>query len=286
MHYHLFYNSRSDAEREADELEKRTRMMPGDEDDDDDDEDNEIPSYKQVIKEINSKPNIQASSARADAVLAILNDFRNRRDENRNRADYLNILKADLCLVYTYNSFLMDKFCDLVPLKELREFLDANSAARPVTIRTNTLKTRRKQLNEVLSGRGVSVEVIPWTNVGLVIYGSPQNMSIGSTPEYLAGHYLLQGASSFLPVMALAPKGHEHVLDMCAAPGGKSTHIAAIMKNTGVLYCNDSNPDRIVSLAANIQRMGVNNTIVSCSDGRKLAKVCSLLLWWFKFYFG
>lgn len=47
----------------------------------------------------------------------------------------------------------------------------------------------------------------------------------GATPEYLAGHYILQGAASLLPVMALAPKENEKILDMCAAPGGKTTHI-------------------------------------------------------------
>jgi len=50
-------------------------------------------------------------------------------------------------------------------------------------------------------------------------------MSAGATPEYLAGHYMLQGASSFMPVMALAPQPNEKVLDMAAAPGGKTTYI-------------------------------------------------------------
>ena len=51
----------------------------------------------------------------------------------------------------------------------------------------------------------------------------------GATPEYLAGHYMLQGASSMLPVMALAPQENERILDMCAAPGGKTTYIGKII---------------------------------------------------------
>ena len=57
----------------------------------------------------------------------------------------------------------------------------------------------------------------------MVIYDSA--VSVGATPEYLAGHYMVQSASSFLPVMALAPQEGEKILDMCAAPGGKTTYI-------------------------------------------------------------
>lgn len=67
--------------------------------------------------------------------------------------------------------------------------------------------------------------------VGLVVYES--KVPIGATPEYMAGHYMLQGASSFMPCMALAPQANESVVDMAAAPGGKTTYLAALMKNTG-----------------------------------------------------
>jgi tRNA and rRNA cytosine-C5-methylases len=100
---------------------------------------------------------------------------------------------------------------------------------------------------------------------------------LGATPEYLAGHYILQAASSFLPVMALCPQENERCLDVCgtilfclnrfssrltssqmaAAPGGKTTHMAALMKNTGVIFANDPSKSRAKGLIGNIHRLGV-----------------------------
>merc|ERR1712226_963335 len=96
---------------------------------------------------------------------------------------------------------------------------------------------------------------------------------LGATPEYLAGHYILQGASSLLPVMALAPQENEKILDMASAPGGKTTHIAALMRNSGLLYANDANKKRCKAVVGNLHRLGITNTVVCSHDGRKIHTV-------------
>uniref|UniRef100_A0A8C6KLK4 NOP2 nucleolar protein homolog (yeast) n=1 Tax=Nothobranchius furzeri TaxID=105023 RepID=A0A8C6KLK4_NOTFU len=202
----------------------------------------------------------------------VLCNFSSKREEGKDRVEYLALLRKDLCTYYSYNEFLVEKLMDLFPLSELVDFLEANEIHRPVTIRTNTLKARRRDLAQALINRGVNLDPLgKWTKVGLVIFDS--SVPIGATPEYLAGHYMLQGASSFLPVMALSPQEGELVLDMSSAPGGKTTYIAQLMRNTGVIVANDANKERLKSVVGNIHRLGVTNTVVCNYDGRQFPKV-------------
>lgn len=73
--------------------------------------------------------------------------------------------------------------------------------------------------------------------------------------------------------MALAPQEGEKILDMSAAPGGKTSHIAALMKNTGMLFANDANPVRAKAIVGNLHRLGVTNCVIMAYDGRQLPKV-------------
>ncbi|XP_018576818.1 25S rRNA (cytosine-C(5))-methyltransferase nop2 [Anoplophora glabripennis] len=224
---------------------------------------------KKSDEEVQSLQDVQQ---RIREVIAVLTDFNKLRDKNHSRSEYLDILKKDLCTYYSYNEFLMVKFMQLFPLSELLEFLEASEVQRPLTIRTNSLKTRRRDLAQALINRGVNLDPIgKWSKVGLVIYSS--QVPVGATPEYLAGHYIIQGASSLLPVMALAPQENERILDMSAAPGGKASHIAAIMKNTGMLFANDISKDRIKAVVGNFHRLGVVNSVITSMDGRKYPKV-------------
>lgn len=215
---------------------------------------------------------LQEVQQRIREVIAVLTDFNKLRDKSHSRSEYLDILKKDLCTYYSYNEFLMEKLMQLFPLSELLEFLEASEVQRPLTIRTNSLKARRRDLAQALINRGVNLDPIgKWSKVGLVVYSS--QVPIGATPEYLAGHYIIQGASSLLPVMALAPQENERILDMSAAPGGKASHIAAVMKNTGVLFANDISKDRIKAVVGNFHRLGVVNSVITCMDGRKYPNV-------------
>lgn len=178
----------------------------------------------------------------------------------------------------TYNEFLLDKFKQLFSKQELEAFLDANERQRPTVLRVNTLLTRRKDLAYALSQRKVECGNLDWTDTAIVAFKS--DVPLGATPEYLAGHYMIQGANSMLPVLNLKIKEGMKVVDLCAAPGGKSTHIGAILGNTGVLYSNDINKERISSLKCNLSRMGIQNAIISNMDALKfnVGKVDRVLL--------
>ncbi len=217
-------------------------------------------------------PDLQLLRTRITDTIRVLDDFGSLAEEGRSRVDYTNQLLKDICTYYGYSPFLAEKLFNLFPPREAFAFFEANETARPVVIRTNSLRTHRRELAQSLINRGVTLEPVgKWSKVGLQVFES--QVPLGATPEYLAGHYILQAASSFLPVMALAPQENERILDMAAAPGGKTTYIAALMKNTGCIFANDSNKARTKGLIGNIHRLGVKNTIVCNYDAREFPKV-------------
>ena len=231
-----------------------------------------LPTAEEEEAMAGAPPDMTAIRTRMIEIVKVLDDFKNLSAPGRSRAEYTDRLLKDICDYFGYTPFLAEKLFNLFPPAEALEFFDANEIARPITIRTNTLKTRRRDLAQALVNRGVNLQPIgSWTKVGLQIFDS--QVPIGATPEYLSGQYILQAASSFLPVIALDPQPNERILDMAAAPGGKTTYISALMKNTGCVFANDANKARTKSLIANIHRLGCTNTIVCNYDAREFPKV-------------
>ncbi|GKT87052.1 tRNA (cytosine-5-)-methyltransferase NCL1 [Colletotrichum tofieldiae] len=232
-----------------------------------DDEDDELAAKTKTLL----APDLQLLRMRITENIRVLDDFANLHEDGRSRVEYVSQLIKDICAYYGYSEYLAEKLFNLFSPREAFAFFEANESARPVVIRTNTLRTHRRDLAQALISRGVTLEPVgKWSKVGLQIFES--NVPLGATPEYLAGYYILQAASSFLPVMALEPQENERVLDMAAAPGGKTTHMAAMMKNTGVIVANDPSKQRAKGLIGNIHRLGARNVVVSNYDAREFPK--------------
>jgi 25S rRNA (cytosine2870-C5)-methyltransferase len=252
------YDVASDEDTEMGGTKERLYENDGD----DDEEDNEKETMVM---------NPTSVRERIDYALEILSDFKSREDKTQSRVDIIAALSKDLSEYYGYINELSDFLLDLFSPSECVEYMDASDRPRPMVIRTNTIKSTRKDLMEALSKRGSTLEAVEWSKVAIKVTES--SVPIGATPEYLAGYYMLQSAASLNPVMALAPQPGERILDMASAPGGKTSYIAQLMKNSGTIIANDLKPQRQKATVANLHRMGVKNAIVCCYDGRKIPKI-------------
>lgn len=144
------------------------------------------------------------------------------------------------------------------------EFDPETLVVRP-SLRVNTLKIKEEEIVKRLKKEGVKLEKVPFLEWG---YWYEAEFSMGATPEYLLGYYYLQEAASQLPIQILDPKPGETVLDMAAAPGSKTTHIAQYMQNKGVIVALDENAYRLVSVRNNLERCGATNAILYKKDAR------------------
>lgn len=132
-------------------------------------------------------------------------------------------------------------------------------------LRVNTLKCSVKRFEELWDGEA---KPVPFCGEGFRVNPS---FKAGADPLHHAGAYYMQEPSAMSAVTALAPLIGERILDLCAAPGGKSTQIAAALRGQGLLWCNEYVRGRARVLAQNIERCGVRNAVVSSADAAALA---------------
>ncbi len=166
---------------------------------------------------------------------------------------------------------MIERYFQFLGEDQTKQLLEANEKPLTPSIRVNTLKIDKETLRNRLESKGIKLESIDWINYGFKIRNSPINL--GSTHEYFQGFYYLQSVAPMLPSLILNPKPNEVVIDMCAAPGGKATHLAQIMNNEGNLILIERNRNRIPALEINLRRLGVSNSIVINEDAVNLSKM-------------
>ena len=149
---------------------------------------------------------------------------------------------------------------------EYDAFIKTYEKNRKAALRINTLKGNGEKLFSVL---GEKLSPVPWTTDG---YFYPDTMQPGKSPIHEAGAYYIQEPSAMLPAELLKAQPGECILDLCAAPGGKTTKIAADMKGEGLLVANEIHPKRAAILSSNVERMGIKNAVVTNESSDRLLK--------------
>jgi NOL1/NOP2/sun family putative RNA methylase len=163
---------------------------------------------------------------------------------------------------YGYDEWLVSRFLEYVP--KVTDFLSKMETTPTQYIRVNTLKISRAALVSRLESKGFELKstVIPEV---LAVEKAP--LPTGATNEYLLGYYYIQDLSSCMAVDALDIAPGQVVLDVAAAPGGKTTFMAQKMNNTGAIIALEPNDRRARSMSFNLARCGVYNTSIFKTDG-------------------
>lgn len=163
-----------------------------------------------------------------------------------------------LCMAFPLPEAFLSRMQQLLPEKsDYEAFIQSYDKDHYQALRVNPLKG---DAGTLFSHLGCTLTPVPWCSTGFYY---PQKLHPGKSPYHEAGAYYIQEPSAMAPAAYLDAQPGEKILDLCAAPGGKSTQIAGSMQGQGLLISNEIHPARARILAENIERMGISNAIVT-----------------------
>jgi 16S rRNA (cytosine967-C5)-methyltransferase len=177
-----------------------------------------------------------------------ISDWERRRSE---------LEASDPALALSHPAFLVDRWLSSMSQDEAIALMRANNLPSQVFLRVNTLHVAPEEAVSHLTAEGVGVEMYP--EHSLVIGLTRGFGMIEDLPGFLDGWYYVQDPSTLEPVDELAPLPGQRILDLCAAPGGKTTYMAQLMEDTGEIVAVDVDARRLDRLSANCKRLGVSN---------------------------
>ena len=165
--------------------------------------------------------------------------------------------------------FFIDKLENQYGKETAKEIIKGYSVKRNVTFRVNTLKSSVEKIEEILKLKKIEYKKVAWSDEAFIIENAREN-EIQTLDIYKNGEIYLQSLSSMLPPIILEPKEGKDILDMAAAPGGKTTQMAALSNNKAHITACEMNTIRAERLKYNIEKQGANSVYVMQKDSRKL----------------
>lgn len=166
------------------------------------------------------------------------------------------IVCQDLWTRYSTPKWIVEQWMEQYGEEKTLQMLAGQYKQRPLTIRANLLKTTKEQLKERLQAEGVCVQEVDGTACALSISDYDHLRALSSFRE---GLFQVQDVSSMQAALLAAPKAGDYCIDVCAAPGGKSLHLAELMRGTGFVEARDLTLEKVALIEENIARMGTEN---------------------------
>lgn len=170
--------------------------------------------------------------------------------------------------------FLKEKIEKEYGLEILNKIETGLIEEKPVTLRVNTIKTNAEKVKIELEKNNIEYEIVEWNKSAFIIKNVKED-EIRKLDIYNNGEIYLQSLSSMIPAIIIDPKERENILDMTAAPGGKTSQMAAIANNKVFLTACEKNKIRLERLQYNMQKQGVKNINIMQEDSRKLSNYFS-----------
>ena len=192
------------------------------------------------------------------------------RQLSRNKVHLPRIPDQDalhsLSIRYSHPKWLVLRLLDLVGPDETQAFLRLDNDTVPTCIQVNPLRTTAEELERELRGAGVAVQPHPWLEGCLEITGTGD---LRSMPAFREGRFLVQDAAARLAAMAAAAAPGDRVLDVCAAPGGKSFAMAMDMGDRGQILSCDVHPYKVKLIESGAKRLGLTCIRTTTADARE-----------------
>lgn len=190
------------------------------------------------------------------------------------KADPLELPKneiARLGILHSYPDWIVQAWCDQFGIKDTEKLCEWMNHPPQIDLRVNTLKTNIEQVEAAMIAQGIHVDRIP--NLPNALRLPPSAGAIQNLPGYTEGWWIVQDSSAQLVSYLVDPQPGEIVADACAAPGGKTLHLAELMRDRGTVWAIDKTASRLKKLQQNVDRLSLSSIKILTSDSRNVPQL-------------